>query len=121
MMSVQLRCEELREAELKMEVSICGPEQGEIMGGEINEKYLMNYWNSSEELEDMLTREADEAMKPCIFKSHSLCMFAGCVEDGGQSSETVTEMNETLKVKYEGECLSEEQGTDLLQQEEIIN
>ena len=33
-----MRCEELREAELKMEVSICGPEQGEILGEEINEK-----------------------------------------------------------------------------------
>ena len=37
MMSVQLRCEQLREAELKMEVSICGPEQGETMGEKINE------------------------------------------------------------------------------------
>ena len=47
MMSVHLRCEELREAELKMEVSICGPEQGEILGEEINEEDLMDYWNSS--------------------------------------------------------------------------
>ena len=68
MMSVQLRCEELREAELKMEVSICDPEQGEILGEEINEKDLMDYWNSSKEF---LTREEDEAMKPCIFKYHS--------------------------------------------------
>ena len=64
MMSVQMRCEELRQAELKMEVSICGLEHGEILSEEINEKDLMNYRNSSEELEDMLTREADEAMKP---------------------------------------------------------
>ena len=78
MMSVQLRCEELREAELKMEVAICGPEQGEILGEEDNEKDLMDYWNSLEQFEDMLTREEDEAMKPCIFKSHSLCMFAKC-------------------------------------------
>ena len=47
-----------------MEVSICGPEQGEILGEEINEKDLMDYWNSLEELEDMLTRETYEAMKP---------------------------------------------------------
>ena len=33
-----LRCEELREAELKMDVSICGPEQGEILGEEITVK-----------------------------------------------------------------------------------
>ena len=59
MMSVKLGCEELREAELKMEVSICGPEQGEIMGEEINEEDLMNYWDSSEESKDVLAREAD--------------------------------------------------------------
>ena len=116
MMSVQLRCEELREAELKMEVFICGLEQGEFMGEEINEKDLMNYWNSSKELEDMLTREADEVMKFFIFKSHSLCMFAGCANYGGQSDETIIEMKETLVVKSDGECLSKEEGTDLLQQ-----
>ena len=31
-MGVQLRFEELREAELEMEVSICEPEQGEVLG-----------------------------------------------------------------------------------------
>ena len=92
-----------------------------ILGEEINEKDLMDYWNSSEEFEDMLTREADEAMKPCIFKSHSLCMFVGCAEDDGWSSETITEINETLEVKYDGECLLEKEGTNLLKQNEIID
>lgn len=77
---------------------------------------LMEYWNSSEQFEDMLTREADEAMKPCVFKFHSLCVFAGCVEDDGKSSETITKMNKSLEVKYDGECLLEEEGVDLLQQ-----
>ena len=81
----------------------------------------MNYWDSSEEYEDVLAREADEAMKPCIFKSHSLCMFAGCAKVGGQSGEIVTERNEPLEMKSDGECLLEEEGVDLLQQEEIIN
>jgi len=43
--------EKLREAESEMEVSICGPEQGEILGEEDNgrlAKDLMDYWNSSE-------------------------------------------------------------------------
>ena len=43
-------------------------------------------------------------------------MFAGCAEDGQKFGETVTEMNETLEVKYDGECLLEEEGTNLLQQ-----
>ena len=114
-------CEELREAELKMDVSICGPEQGEILGEEINEEDLMNYWDSLEEYEDVLVKEANEAMKPCIFKSHNLCMFVGCAKDGGQSHENVTEKNETLEVKSNGKILSDKEGTDLLQQEEIMN
>lgn len=48
-------------------------------------------------------------------------MFAGCAKYGGQSCETVTEKNETLEVKCDGEFLSEKEGTNLLQQEEIIN
>ena len=74
----------------------------------------MNYWNSSEQFEDMLTREADEAMKPCIFKSHSLCMFTGCEEDDGKSGETVKKMNKALEVKYDGEFLLQEERTNLL-------
>ena len=77
-----LSCEELREAKLKMDVSICGLEHGEILGEEISEDYLMNYWDSSEEFKDVFTREAYEAMKPFIVKSHSLCMFAGCAKGG---------------------------------------
>ena len=59
-----LSCEELREAELKMDVSICGLEHGEILGEEISEEDLMNYWDSSEASEEVMVRETDEAMKP---------------------------------------------------------
>ena len=46
MMSVQLECAELREAKLKMEVSICEAEQSEVMGTDEewrSVKDLMNY------------------------------------------------------------------------------
>jgi len=43
-----LSCEELREAEFKMDVSICGLEHGAILGEEISEEDLMNYWDSLE-------------------------------------------------------------------------
>ena len=93
-----LSCEELREADLKMDVSICGPKRGEILGEEISEEDLMNYWDIPKASEDVLAREIDEAIKPYIF-SHSLCMFAGCAKDGEQSDGTVTKENETLEVK----------------------
>lgn len=70
--------EKIREAE--MEVSICGLEQGEIMGEEDNKKDLIDYWNSSEQFEDMLKREADEAMNPCIFKYHGLYVLQDVLE-----------------------------------------
>jgi len=116
--------ENLREAEAEMEVSICRPEQGEMLGEEDNERSaedLMEYWHSSEQFEDMMTREADEVMKPCDFNSHSLCMFSGYVEDDGQSGETITNRHEALEVKYDGECLLEEEGANLLQQKEFID
>ena len=68
-----------------------------------------------------MTREANEAMYPCVFKSHSLYVFAGCAEADGQSGETVTKLNKALEVKYDGECLLEEEGVDLLQQKEFID
>ena len=109
-----LSCEELREVELKMDVSICGPEQGEILGEEISEEDLVNYWDSSEACEDVLARETDEAMKPYIF-SRSLCMFAGCAKDGEKFDGTVTKENETLEVKSGREFLSEKESVDWLQ------
>ena len=122
--------ESLKEVELEMEECICEPKQGEILGE--SEDYtkdkewrssedLMDYWHSLEQFEDMLTREADEAMKPCDFNSHSLCVFAGYIEDDGQSDETVTNRNEVLEVKHYGESLLEEEGANLLQQKEFIN
>ena len=103
-----------------MDVSICGSEHGEIMGEEIIEEYLMNYWDSSEAYEEVMARETDEAMKPYIF-SHSLCMFAGCAKYGEQFDGTVTKENETFEVKSSRWLLSEKESVDWLQQEEIIN
>ena len=115
-----LSCEELREAKLEMDVSICSPEHGEILGEEISEEDLMNYWDSSEASEEVMARETDKAMKPYIF-SHNSCMFAGYTKDGEQSDGTITKENETLEVKYGREFLSAKESIDWLQQEEIIN
>ena len=95
-----------------------------MLGEEDNESSaedLMDYWHSSEQFEDMLTREADEAMEPCDFNSHSLCMFPGYAEDDGQSGETITNRNGALEVKYDVERHLEEESVDLLQQKEFIN
>ena len=115
-----LSCEELREAELKMDVSICGPEHGEILGEKISEEDLIKYGDSSEASEEVMAREIDEAMKPYIF-SHSSCMFAGCAKYGEKSDGTVMKENEVLEVNSGRELLSEKECGDWLQQEEITN
>jgi len=48
-------------------------------------------------------------------------MFVGYAEGYGQSDETVTNRNEALEVKYDGGCLLEEEGVDLVQQKEFID
>jgi len=53
--------EKLREAELEMEVSICEPEQGEVLG----------------EDEDLKTETSSETKRSHGLKSDNLCMFAG--------------------------------------------
>ena len=60
MMSVQLRCEELKEAKLKMKFSICEAEHGEILS-EAEDwrsvKDLMNYCEDSRKQEVYLAEE----------------------------------------------------------------
>jgi len=61
-LSAQEESEKLREAEVELEVSICRPEQGEMLGEEDNERLtegLLDYWQNSEQFEDMLTKEVD--------------------------------------------------------------
>lgn len=123
-LSAQEESEKPREAEVEMKVSICRLEQGEMLWEEDNERstqYLMDYWQSLEQFEYILTNEVDEAMKPCDFDSYSLCMSAGYAKDDGQSDEIVTNRNEALEVKYDSESLLEEEGVDLLQQKEFID
>lgn len=71
---VQLESEKLKEVELVMEVSICEPEEGEILGEgefcteETNEEWrssegLMDYCDSSRQPEEMLTRDEVEPEK----------------------------------------------------------
>lgn len=114
--------EELRIVELDMEVSICEIEHGEILGDdEISVKDLMKYWDSSRKHENMLIEEADEATKPYIFKFDKLCVSTGLTEDDGQSFGTITKMDESFEVRYDGECLLNEENIELLQQKEFIS
>ena len=63
--------EELKEAELEMEVSICEAEQGEVLN----------------EDEDLKTEMSSETKGSHDFKSGNLCMFAGETCEEGQFSD----------------------------------
>lgn len=69
----------LREAELEMEVSICEPEQGEILG-EDGERRLVNYWDSSEQHSEVLPKE-EETLRYYVFNYNDCFVSAGFAED----------------------------------------
>lgn len=54
----------LREAESEMEVSICEPEQGEVLG-EDEELRSKNYWDSSKQHTKVLSKE-EETLKSYV-------------------------------------------------------
>jgi hypothetical protein len=98
----KLRGVEFRKRSLAEEgVHLCEPEQGLFLD-EDDEKVerpiesLMGYVESSDQHEDVLTEEANEAKEPYVFKYDILCMFAGTEErEGRQIHNSVIEKEET--------------------------
>ena len=92
MMDVQLRCEELRAAELKVEVSI-----DETKNDIIDE--FLSYWADPDQLDNV---------NSCIFIADNCDVITGFTEEDVQSCEVVTSMEKTLsRDKY-----SEEESSD---------
>ena len=79
-MDVQLRREELRAAELKVEVSIDETEE------EIIDDFL-NYWVNPYQLDNV---------KPCIFVAKNCDVITGFTEEDAQSLEAVTSMEKHI-------------------------
>ena len=85
MMDVQLRREELRAAELKVEVSI----------GETEEKIIddfLNYWADPDHLDNV---------NSCVFIADNCDVITGFTEEDVKSCETVTAQEEVLVNKEE--------------------
>ena len=100
--SVQLRIEGLRWVELEQrkivgEEFICNLEKGPILGESDedeewrSEKDLLNYLNSSNQQEKLMSKASNEVTKPYDFKADILCMTA-CLINNGQPLKNVTEM-----------------------------
>jgi hypothetical protein len=88
-------------------VHFCEPEQGDILGeDDMGEDRittsLMDYVESSNQHEDVLTEEPIEDREPYVFKYDDLCMTVGCErEEARQSFGTIT------KTSKDGDMLSE--------------
>lgn len=142
-MNVQLKSEELREAELRMEVSICEEEQGEVLGEDEDwrsVKDLMNHCVNSRQQEVYFAQEGiidvflncwtnsdqQENVKPCIVESNNFDVITGFAEDE-KYFEAIKSMEEYLsedkysRVKNDGECLLNNKSSELWQQKEFSN
>jgi len=84
-MQVKWLMEKIREAELEMEVSICEPEQGEVLGEEegIIDDFL-NCWKNAAQQENV---------KPYIVESNNFYVITGFAEDE-KSFEAIKSMEE---------------------------
>jgi len=71
----------LRQAELEMEVSICEPEQGEVLG----------------EDEDLKTKTSSEGKRSNDFQSDNLCIFTGETWKEVQFADIVIKREEDRK------------------------
>lgn len=110
--------ENLREAQLEMEVSICEPQLGEVLGEEerIIDDFLKCWTNIDQQ----------EHAKPYIVESNNFDVITGFAEDE-QSLEAIKSVEEYLsedknfEVNNAAECLLNEKSSELLQQKEFSN
>ena len=104
MMSIQLRHEKLRAAELKVEVSI-GETEEEIIGD------FLNYWVNLEQMDNV---------KPCIFVADNCDVVTGTEEDA-QSCESVASVKRSLSGdKYSEDSSDDNDPLILLSDRQII-
>jgi hypothetical protein len=95
--------EELRAIEYGMDVFVCEPEQGMVLGEDEDEDVeeifldsLMNYWTSSDQHGDMVAEASDE--EPCIFNSDFLCMFADLAGDEQKLDDVFMHIDKEMKL-----------------------
>ena len=74
---------------------------------------LLNHMKDSEQQEDLMTEVSSETIRSYYFKYDNLCMITGFTGDR-QSSKIVLNMEESCKVKYDDECLLDEERFELM-------
>ena len=107
-----------------MEVSYCEPEQGPLLGedDEVEKERpiesLMNFVKSTNLLMEEMIVRPNETKMSYVFETNDFFVIIGFVADGGKSFETVLKFDEVM---YDEESLSNEERSDVLQENELID
>ena len=111
--------EELREAESEMEVSYCELEQGPLLWDDDEAErerlieILMDSVKSTNKLMKEMIVRSNETKMSYVFESDDLFFITGFVVDDRQFFETI--------LKFDEESLSNEEKSEVLQQNELID
>ena len=98
---------------------VCEPEQEPIFyeSGKYAKKrsieYILNHMKDLEKQEDLMTEVSSETIRSYEFKYENLCMITGLTWDR-QSSKIVLNMGESCEVKYDDECILDEERFELM-------
>ena len=106
--------EELGIVEFDMDVLVCEPEHGPLLGKDVSEdaekerlvESLMDFFKSTDQLMEEMDVSPNETKGSYVFEIDDLFVIATLVVDSGQSVETVLKLDE---VKNDEENLSSEE------------
>ena len=116
----------LRATECQEEFLVCELKQDPIFDesdedtGKRSIEDILNHMKDLQQQEELQTEVSSETIRSYDFKSDNLCMIAGLTGDR-QSSKTVLKMKESCEVKYDDECILDEERFELMQQKELID
>ena len=115
--------EEPRKTKFEIDVLICEPKQGPLVGGDVSEddeerltEILMDSVESTDQIMEEINVRQNETKRSYVFSTNDLFVITGFVADDRQSFETILKLHE---VKYDEESFSNEEISEVLQQKEL--
>lgn len=112
--------EKFKEAKYEVEVHYCEPEQESILREkeEYTDEIFMNYWESSNQHEEMIPKALEEVIESYVFKTNGLCVISSYKNDeDGKPYIVVMKGNKVLspkgikEVKNQNSIVNEDEGS----------
>ena len=104
----------------QIDVLICEPEQGNLLGEDASEddeerlsESLMDFVESTDKIMEEMIVRPNETKRYDVFYTNDLFVIAGFVANDGKSFETV--------LKFDEESIPNEERSKVLQQKELID